>query len=185
MEPPPEDRIYPTSSVSTEQNTKSASELQTSSVSTEQNTKSASELQIKAQMDSLLRKYIRVWIWSILFGLNTTLTLSLTVQRFGDRYVAGIALVLAIPSLISAAANIFSWSYLALFLRKGLMPLLMPEPHRPEYQSDVEQYQSDVEHESATHTRYLYTAMLFAIFAVISRAFGFLVEATFSSLGNI
>ncbi len=33
-------------------------------------------------LDALLRKYLRVWIWSIIFGLDTTLTLTLSTQSF-------------------------------------------------------------------------------------------------------
>jgi hypothetical protein len=132
-------------------------------------------------IDYLLRKYLRVWIWSIIFGLDTTLTLSLTTQGFIGRYTLPTSLILAMPSLASAVLVIGSWFLLAQFLVVGLVPLLWPTPNSSDEPTQTPDKTST---QTKDEVRYLTYAMLTAIFAVMLRAGGFLVEVTFGSLGR-
>jgi hypothetical protein len=123
-------------------------------------------------LDYLLRKYLRVWIWSIIFGLDTTLTLTLSTHSISGKYAFEISLVLVVPTLAAALAVIMSWLYLGRYLSRGLMPLLRPTPSGRD--DDLAQTTEEL--------RYLTLAMQFAIFSVVLRALGFLIEALFGSL---
>lgn len=75
------------------------------------------ELELK--LDALLRKYLSVWLWSILFGGVTTLTFSLVNIRDYEKWgalttVTGMLLAVSIIFLIIAWMTLFQFlkSYL-------------------------------------------------------------------------
>jgi hypothetical protein len=123
-------------------------------------------------LGSLFRKYVRVWIWSIIFGLNTALTLSFSTQNFLGRYNIQISSIIAIPTILAALTVIISWSFLSIYLRRSLIPLLW-----------LSQADESLDN-NPQELRYLSVAMQFAIYAVVFRAVGVLVEAVFGSLGK-
>jgi hypothetical protein len=117
-------------------------------------------------LDNLLRKYLRVWIWSIIFTVDATLAFILSTQAFVGKYTPNNALILITPTIGAAISLIASFYCLLLFLNQGLIPILrVAEPE-------------------SSGLRYLTLAMQFSIFAVMMRSIGFVFEAVFGSLGR-
>jgi hypothetical protein len=123
-------------------------------------------------LDDLVKKYLRVWVWSIVFGLDTALTLSLSTQVFVGKYPLTTTFILAIPAILSASFVIFSWWFLSVYLTLGLLPLLITN----------REGDRDLEFWNVKSIRYLQWAMQFSIFAVIFRVLGIIIEVIFGSL---
>src|SRR4051812_5064376 len=121
--------------------------------------------EVRSSIDILLQKYLRVWIWSIIFGLNSTLTLTLSTQTIVGKYNSFVSLILSIPLIMAAFTIILSWYFLLLFMKTNLMPLLGFHYYSGKFSGEERSY------------RYLYAAFQFSIFAVMLRAFGIIFEA--------
>lgn len=68
----------------------------------------------------LLRKYVHVWLWSILFGTSTGLLYTLTDFRVGDW--KGLGFLITIPAVLAAILALQSWLHLYSALRVYLLP---------------------------------------------------------------
>lgn len=83
-------------------------------------------------------KYFAIWIWSIVIGIATTTTFSLTnynVRSRGDF----LALLLVPLFLMSATALLAAWLSIIRFFRVYLLPIIfsegLPPTRHPEYNS--------------------------------------------------
>lgn len=72
------------------------------------------------KLDSLLRKYLSVWLWSILFGGATTLTFSLVNIRDYEQWGA-LTSVTSMLLTISIVFLIIAWMTLFQFLKSYLI----------------------------------------------------------------
>jgi len=139
-------------------------------------------------IEVLFRKYARIWIWSIIFGLDTTLSLTFSTQSFA-RYNLQVSLILAVPLLASAAALVVSWFALSQFLTRSLLPLLKESAVEDETDHVIEDeirlaIVSDAAKARDLRLRLLNLAVEYAIVAIILRVVGFGLEAIFGSLGK-
>lgn len=130
-----------------------------------------------SDLNQSLSKYLRVWIWSIIFGLDTTLTLTLQAGGSFGKYLPFIAFILVIPNILSAIMVIVSWIYLLRFMLRAIIPLI---------KLDQASYDELVSRNTLTqvHVFYLRTAMQAAILAIVLKAFGILFESLFAGLGR-
>src|SRR6266404_2574434 len=71
----------------------------------------------------LINRYISVWVWSILFGLTTSLSFTITnvrnIGRFGE-----LSLVIGAFYLLSALFVFRAWFILLEYLRNFLIPMI-------------------------------------------------------------
>jgi hypothetical protein len=74
-----------------------------------------------SDLERMFRKYVSVWVWSVIFGMNTGLTFNLTTQtqRWGDR-----GLVLVGIYLVSVITITLSWIALLGYLSDPIIPAL-------------------------------------------------------------
>lgn len=84
-------------------------------------------------LDSVLRKYARIWIWSILLAAVATLsTRSLStvsfnaLANFGVRSRASELLFLSLRAIVPSTCTLAAVWYLLLFLRHHIVPILFP-----------------------------------------------------------
>jgi hypothetical protein len=76
-------------------------------------------------LDKLLRKYISIWIWSILFGTASALTYSIFSTRPFERWGTLSVLFVAIYAYLIVAL-ILAWLYLYKYLVKYILPKFFP-----------------------------------------------------------
>jgi hypothetical protein len=127
-------------------------------------------------LDRLMRQYIRVWIWSIIFGLNTSLLYTFVSgggSFGGSKYDFNISLVLLLPTALSGSLLIFSWSFLLRYLYLGILPMLYSEGD-----------ENHIEYTRYEYARLLWLAMLYTILSVAFRFLGSIVANVFESLSR-
>ncbi|EGQ9138113.1 MULTISPECIES: hypothetical protein [Vibrio] len=110
-----------------------------------------------AKLDILLRKYLSVWLWSILFGGATTLTFSLSSIRDYEKW----GILTSVTSLLFVISILFlfiSWLTLFKFLKGYLIEVVFVG-------SDT----SDSEEKRKKFGRYLSTSFYALIMAGIVR----------------
>jgi hypothetical protein len=77
----------------------------------------------------LINRYISVWVWSILFGLTTSLSFTITnvrnIGRFGE-----LSLVIGALYLVSALFVFHAWFILLGYLRNLLIPMIFSRSER-------------------------------------------------------
>ncbi len=98
-------------------------------------------------LDAVLRKYGKIWIWSILsaavaaLSVRTVSNLSV-VQSYtlnvGRAQMAGSITIFSLAVIIPSIAVLASVWYLLLFLRHHVAPILFPDSSAPEGASDVD-----------------------------------------------
>jgi len=76
---------------------------------------------IAAELEGLLRKYLAVWLWSILFGGTTGLTYTMISFSTGERW-GTLALSLAVVTLFGIYLLALAWWQLYMYLRAFLIP---------------------------------------------------------------
>jgi hypothetical protein len=75
-------------------------------------------------LDMLLRKYIAVWLWSILFGGTTGLTYTLISYSSGDHW-GHLGLVLGAMTACGIYVLLLAWFYLYIYLKNHLIPVVV------------------------------------------------------------
>lgn len=83
------------------------------------NEKNKKEVDVE-NLDTLLRKYLSVWLWSILFGGATTLTFSLVNIRDYEKW-GTLTTVISMLLTISIVFLIIAWMTLFQFLKSYLI----------------------------------------------------------------
>ena len=79
--------------------------------------------------DRLLRKYVSVWLWSILFGATTGLGTGLAYLSFGGGARWGpLGPVILATALSGVAVVLSAWWSLYLYLVRVLLPQFFGEP---------------------------------------------------------
>lgn len=108
--------------------------------------------------EALLRKYVSVWIWSILMGVTISVAISfVSVRSSAVRGLVGIAL--AFPILAGVAAAYGGLMQLLQYLRRHIIPTFLHSgSEREEHANNSEQ--------TAHH---LYLALRFLIYAITLR----------------
>lgn len=120
-------------------------------------------------LDRLIRRYLRVWIWSIIFGFNSAVAYNtLSSGFYGGKYNLVVSAVLVAPSAVSVILSLVSWSFLLQYLDRSLLPLIS---------------RKDAPTEDANY-KLLYHSMLYTIIAIAFRLAGFLIQAVFDSLSR-
>jgi hypothetical protein len=76
---------------------------------------------IAAATEVLVRKYLAVWLWSILFGGTTGLTYTMISFQTGERWGA-LGLSLAVLTFLAIYLLAFAWLQLYKYLRTFLIP---------------------------------------------------------------
>jgi hypothetical protein len=118
---------------------------------------------------------MRVWIWSIIFGLNTSSLYAFVSGGgfFGGKYSVDISFVILLPSVISGLLLIGSWVLLLRYLNLSILPMIYAED-----KSRQDQYSK------YEHARLLWLAMLYTILAMAFRFFGSIFSNIFESLSR-
>ncbi len=106
-------------------------------------------------VDSVLKKYVRVWLWSILFGTGTWLLFAAGLSLSGSGRSGLVGAVLSAASLVAAA---LSWVDLFRAFQVYLLPVFITSTAS----SDADGL--------ALFGRYLRRAFLLLIVAVLARA---------------
>jgi hypothetical protein len=81
----------------------------------------ASDQSTSPGFEELLRKYLAVWLWSILFGGTTGLTYTMLSFYSGERW-GPLGLPLSALTAVAIFFLLIAWSYLYLYLRDFLIP---------------------------------------------------------------
>src|SRR5437867_8211561 len=79
---------------------------------------------IAAEGEVLLRKYVAVWLWSILFGGTTGLTYTMISFSTGERW-GSLALSLAVATLFGIYLLALAWLQLYRYLQYFLIPYVL------------------------------------------------------------
>jgi hypothetical protein len=72
-------------------------------------------------LDRVLSKYITIWVWSILVGVNTSMTFSLINANIRSRGTE-VFLLLGPVYLIASASTLVSWYFVVKYLRFFIVP---------------------------------------------------------------
>ena len=136
----------------------------------------------ESSFDDLMRKYLRVWIWSIIFGLNTTLVFTTSSSYLG-KYNFFNSIVLPSPYVASVLVSLISWFYLLLYLRGSLLPMI----YNDSSSSDRSSLSQDISANwtASYHQKLLMFAMTYSILAIFLRVVGFVFTVLFDSLGRL
>lgn len=121
-------------------------------------------------LDGLLKKYVAVWLWSIIFGATTGASYSyLTIRT--DRNWGPLGLLLAILIILGVLSVTVTWVGLLRYLRHCLLPWFLGG----EDEDDVEQ--------SYLASTFLLRSVRGIILAVVFRLLIVVAELTFASTG--
>lgn len=82
-------------------------------------------LEPKSFWDRIISKYISIWIWSIIFGVNATITFSL-VQVIPGREWGILVLAPVMIMLYGFILILFSWHYIYKYLKEYIIPRYFP-----------------------------------------------------------
>jgi hypothetical protein len=96
------------------------------------------QIDLNCRIDRVLSKYISVWLWSILFGVNSGLTFSYLSSTFRDWGSLSILLVAILA--IAVIFSIQAWRYLLSYLTRYLLPKFF-SPRRMRLTEDSEQFE--------------------------------------------
>ena len=124
-------------------------------------------------IDLSFRKYLKIWIWSIVFGLNTSLLYTLTGGLLSGRYNLEVSIVLLLPMTLGGLLQIVSWFSLLRYLQLSLIPMLLQEYNDSDPSSQKKQDKD---------AGLLMLAMRYSILSVIVRLAGSIFELIFGSL---
>ena len=80
--------------------------------------------QSTAEFERLLRKYLAVWLWSILFGGTTGLTYTMISFSTGERWGV-LGLSLAVSTFFAICLLAMAWWQLYTYLRGFLIPQVL------------------------------------------------------------
>jgi hypothetical protein len=100
-------------------------------------------------LDSVLRKYGKIWIWSILAatvaGLSPRLIANFSVMQFNafngsgaHSQIAASFFFLSLAAVVPSLATLVSVWYLLLFLKNHIIPILFPAPPSTEPSSGAD-----------------------------------------------
>jgi hypothetical protein len=122
------------------------------------NTEVGQEPRQPVPWEALLRKYVSVWIWSILMGVTISVAISFVgVRSSAVRGLVGVAL--AFPILAGVIAAYGGLMHLLQYLRHHIIPTFLGDS------SEREEYIENSER-TAFH---LYLALKFLIYAILLR----------------
>jgi|SRR6516162_9601957 hypothetical protein len=76
---------------------------------------------ILAKIDGVLAKYITVWVWSVLVGINTSLTFSFVGYSLRSRGPT-VLVVLGPVYVAGMLATMFAWWFVVSYLRFFIVP---------------------------------------------------------------
>lgn len=105
--------------------------------------------------DEVIRKYMKIWIWSILFGANSTLTYALSSTFVRENWGV-LAIGVAVTAFYGVILVLISWRYLINFFSKSILPSL--------FSNEEYKFSND---ELKTHAAYLERALKFMVYASI------------------
>ena len=121
--------------------------------------------ELASALDRLLSKYVTVWIWSILIGINSGITFSLASYSARGTWGPLTFLPLAL-TLIGIISAILSWVYLLNYLSRFIIPSFFLERR-----------------EDPRHSRLLRLSVQAIIFAVGARLLVSVVDLLYASFG--
>jgi len=78
------------------------------------------------KFDYLISKYIAIWIWSIILGINATFTYRLIVNVVPGRDWGSLGLPMILLNIIALVVMLNSWRSLYLFLSEYIIPRIFP-----------------------------------------------------------
>lgn len=112
------------------------------------------------QWDTLLSKYVRVWIWSVLFGATTGLSYAYVGIRFDRSWGPLAVLPLALITL-GAIATLGAWWNLLTHLRYSILPTFFDYSPNAKYDGDPK-YQDFIRRRAAVSITKAYKNLLVA-----------------------
>lgn len=116
-----------------------------------------------SEWDNLLAKYVRVWIWSILFGATSGLSYAYLGIRLDRPWGSLTALPLAIL-VLGIMATLGAWSSLLQHLRISILPTFFGYQRRTPHDDDP-RYQDWLHKRSSTSIIKAYQFLLLAAIA--------------------
>jgi hypothetical protein len=137
--------------------------------------------------DRLLAKYVRVWLWSLLFGATSGVTYSYVDVPFDTKWGSLIILPLALFA-VGVAASLGAWFSLFNYLRYAIVPeFFADERYDQKLEVDERDYRAWRTRRAITQTyRFLILAGLTRFGIVISyMAFEMLQNRSFGVTGSL
>lgn len=89
--------------------------------SDQSNTPTSESGHLPSELEQLLKKYIAVWLWSILFGGTTGLSYTMLSLYSGERW-GPLGVVLGASMALAMLFLTMAWFYLYVYLRDFLIP---------------------------------------------------------------
>jgi hypothetical protein len=125
-------------------------------------------------IDGVASRYFTIWVWSIVIGVATTTTLSLTNYYIRSK---GEFLALLIASLFSLSAGslLFAWYAIIRFFDAYILRLFVGEP--------IDDRSLDALHQRKRAGRYLETSVRFAFLGLAFRLTLSLADILLGSIG--
>ena len=106
-------------------------------------------------IDVIVAKYMKIWIWSILFGANSTLTYALSNSFVRDSWGI-LALGIAAIAMYGVMLTFVSWKQLIGFFKHAIIPSLFQNRE-----------QNFSETELKEHSLYLERAFYYMVYATM------------------
>jgi uncharacterized membrane protein len=131
----------------------------------------------ETKWDSLLTKYVRVWVWSVLFGTTSAVGYAFIGVRI-DRPWGSLTVLPLVILIIGIAASLGAWTSLLAHLRLVIMPTFFG------YVDYETRKRSAAENERRA-SQALLKSFRYFIIAGVSRLLLSLIEMAFELLRNV